>query len=417
MEDDSYKGFSIKDAGVSRENLEAAFRALPHEMTAVAVDLAGTFLNTIDRLLVGRTLEAAYRADKAVASPADDEDLACYGVLNEVFPEKVRLLFGSGETRSEGVRLWHSREGKRQEAVNLRTAVSVTARIAMRLLGKQFSEALKDAAPEEMSAVIASVVAEAFVARGLPQAQAEDEAGDFSSALSVLLTFIVAPHMEDMLDSYGKDTDEADEKEDDGLDEDEWPDDPDMPQLFESTAKEILNGTKEVGSRLRPYIVLAFASLVPLMRRAWAERRDDFAETLKKEEDLRDADIEVLLSNAQEAKVVCSVLWPEAVKSLRKVTEREFLTPYFDELTEAFDSQSKEDAWRVRESLSYLLFLASACFGVEREKVGWKLLETEFDSYAERCISLLGYQIVAAVTCDELDEDLHDALTAALDAD
>ena len=93
MEDDSYKGFSIKDAGVSRENLEAAFRALPHEMTAVAVDLAGTFLNTIDRLLVGRTLEAAYRADKAAASPADDEDLACYGVLNEVFPEKVRLLF------------------------------------------------------------------------------------------------------------------------------------------------------------------------------------------------------------------------------------------------------------------------------------------------------------------------------------
>lgn len=51
MEDDSYKGFFIKDAGVSRENLEAAFRALPHEMTAVAVDLAGTFLNTIDRLL------------------------------------------------------------------------------------------------------------------------------------------------------------------------------------------------------------------------------------------------------------------------------------------------------------------------------------------------------------------------------
>lgn len=125
----------------------------------------------------------------------------------------------------------------------------------------------------------------------------------------------------------------------------------------------------------------------------------------------------MLLSNAQEAKVVCSVLWPEAVKSLRKVTEREFLTPYFDELTEAFDSQSKEDAWRVRESLSYLLFLASACFGVEREKVGWKLLETEFDSYAERCISLLGYQIAAAVTCDELDEDLQDALTAALDAD
>lgn len=268
-----------------------------------------------------------------------------------------------------------------------------------------------------MSAVIASVVAEAFVARGLPQAQAEDEAGDFSSALSVLLTFFVAPHLEDMLDSYGKDTDEADEEEDDGLDEDEWQDDPDMPQLFESTAKEILNGTKEVGSRLRPYIVLAFASLVPLMRRAWAERRDDFAETLKKEEDLRDADIEVLLSNAQEAKVVCSVLWPEAVKSLRKVTEREFLTPYFDELTEAFDSQSKEDAWRVRESLSYLLFLASVCFGVEREKVGWKLLETEFDSYAERCISLLGYQIAAAVTCDELDEDLQDALTAALDAD
>lgn len=68
MEDDSYKGFSIKDAGVSRENLEAAFRALPHEMTAVAVDLAGTFLNTIDKLLVGRTLEAAYRADKAAAS-------------------------------------------------------------------------------------------------------------------------------------------------------------------------------------------------------------------------------------------------------------------------------------------------------------------------------------------------------------
>lgn len=186
--------------------------------------------------------------------------------------------------------MWHSREGKRLEAVNLRTAVSVTARIAMRLLGKQFSEALKDAAPEEMSAVIASVVAEAFVARGLPQAQAEDEAGDFSSALSVLLTFFVALHLEDMLDSYGKDTDEADEKEDDGRDEDEWPDDPDMPQLFESTAKEILNGTKEVGSRLRPYIVLAFASLVPLMRRAWAERRDDFAETLKKEEDLRDAD-------------------------------------------------------------------------------------------------------------------------------
>ena len=87
MEDDSYKGFSIKDAGVSRENLEAAFRALPHEMTAVAVDLAGTFLNTIDRLLVGRTLEAAYRADKAAASPADDEDLACYGVLNEVSGE------------------------------------------------------------------------------------------------------------------------------------------------------------------------------------------------------------------------------------------------------------------------------------------------------------------------------------------
>ena len=115
--------------------------------------------------------------------------------------------------------------------------------------------------------------------------------------------------------------------------------------------------------------------------------------------------------------MVCSVLRPEAVKSLRKVTEREFLTPYFDELTEAFDSQSKEDAWRVRESLSYLLFLASACFGVEREKVGWKLLETEFDSYAERCISLLGYQIAAAVTCDELDEDLQDALTAALDAD
>ena len=157
--------------------------------------------------------------------------------------------------------MWHSREGKRLEAVNLRTAVSVTARIAMRLLGKQFSEALKDAAPEEMSAVIASVVAEAFVARGLPQAQAEDEAGDFSSALSVLLTFLVAPHLEDMLDSYGKDTDEADEKENDGRDEDEWPDDPDMPQLFESTAKEILNGTKEVGSRLRPYIVLAFASL------------------------------------------------------------------------------------------------------------------------------------------------------------
>lgn len=92
----------------------------------------------------------------------------------------------------------------------------------------------------------------------------------------------MAPHLEDMLDSYGKDTDEADEEEDDGRDEDEWPDDPDMPQLFESTAKEILNGTKEVGSRLRPYIVLAFASLVPLMRRAWAERRDDFAETLKK---------------------------------------------------------------------------------------------------------------------------------------
>ena len=71
----------------------------------------------------------------------------------------------------------------------------------------------------------------------------------------------------------------------------------------------------------------------------------------------------------------------------------------------------------MRESLSYLLFLASAYFGVEREKVGWKLLETEFDSYAERCISLLGYQIAAAVTCDELDEDLQDALTAALDAD
>ena len=48
--------------------------------------------------------------------------------------------------------------------------------------------------------MIASVVAEAFVARGLPQAQAEDEAGDFSSALSVLLTFFVAPHLEDMLD-------------------------------------------------------------------------------------------------------------------------------------------------------------------------------------------------------------------------
>lgn len=407
----------FKGTGVSREKLEAAFRALPHEMTTVAVDLAGTFLNTIDRLLAGRTLEAAYRADKAAASPADDEDLAVYGMLNEIFSEKDRLLFGSSETQSDGVRLWHSQEGKRQEAVNLRTAVSVTARIAMRLLGKQFSEALKDAAPEEMSAAIASVASRAFVARGLPQAQAEDEAEDFSLGLGTLLTFFVAPHLADMLDSYEKNTDETDEEDDDGFDEEDWPDDPDMPQLFESTAKEILNGTKEVGSRLRPYIVLAFASLVPLMRRAWAERRDDFAETLKKEEDFRDADIEVLLSNAQAAKVVYSVLRTEAAKSLRKVTEREFLTPYFDELTEAFDSQSKEDAWRVRESLSYLLFLASACFGVEREKIGWKLLETEFAGYAERCISLLGYQIAAAVTCDELDEDLQDALTDALDED
>lgn len=93
MEDDSYKGFSIKDAGVSRENLEAAFRALPHEMTAVAVDLAGTFLNTIDRLLVGRTLEAAYRADKAAASPADDEDLACTACSMRCFRRRTAFFF------------------------------------------------------------------------------------------------------------------------------------------------------------------------------------------------------------------------------------------------------------------------------------------------------------------------------------